>query len=204
MAWRNLSAFGAWLVAGSMIVGVAGCGGGGGGEEKKAPEAPPIPTVGANGGKIFELGAKEYYVEVVHAKTSVEEKEKLTLVSYYLLDSTAKKPAPIASLDIVVNTKADGKTTEHKVNSQPLSGEIGKSSRFIATDPKDVAAIGAPGAEVEVVAMFGDKKLTGTYKNEPAPAATATGTPSGTAAAPTPPAPTTTPTPSATAAPSAK
>jgi hypothetical protein len=166
MTGRNVLA--AWVMFG-LVIGAGGCSSG---ENKpEEPKGPaPLPAAGPNGGKLFELGSREYVVEIVPASETV---------SFYLLNPTAKKPAPVTAFEIVVNTKVGGATTEHKVNSQPLKDEIGKSSRFIATDKKMIEAIVAPGTVVEVVLAVGDKKLTGSIKNEgepPAPTATATAT----------------------------
>jgi hypothetical protein len=191
----------AWLTV-ALMAGVVGCGGdGGSGGENKTTEQPkgpaPLPAQGPNGGRLLVLGAREYVVEIVPAGETV---------SFYLLDANAKKPAPLPVYEIVVNTKAGGKTAEHKVNSQPLREEFGgKSSRFIATEKKAVDAIIAPATEIEVVLAIGDKKLSGSIKDEAAGAAgtatgTATGTkPAGTAATPSAPATGTKPTGTATA-----
>jgi hypothetical protein len=186
MIGRKSSAVRVGIVAACVLVGVVGCSGE---AEKKPAEAPVIPTQGTHGGKLVPLGANEWHVEIVPTlDTSVPN------VSFYLLDSTGKKKQLISALEMVVNTKVGGKATEHKVFSAPQDGEIGQTSRFRATEKVTVDAITAPGTELEIIVTSGDKKLTGTIKNEaPATAATATATgtaattkPSGTAATPSP------------------
>jgi len=173
MTGRNVSA--AWVLGAILAIGVGGCSGENKPGENKSGDksgegnaaTAALPAQGPNGGRLFELGAREYVVEIVPASENV---------SFYLLNPAAKKPAPVAVFEIVVNTKLGGKSTEHKVNSQPLREERGVASRFIATDKKMVDAIVAAGTEVEVVLAVGDKKLSGSIKNEgdsPAPTATA-------------------------------
>jgi hypothetical protein len=186
MIGRKSSAARVWIVAACVLVGVVGCGG----EPEKKPaeaSAPVIPTVGTHGGRIVALGAKEYHVEVAHDPA-------VGTVSFFLLDASGKKRAPISAFEIVVNTKVGVASTEHKIFSQPQREDTGGlTSRFVATDKKVVDAIMAPGTEVEIVITSGDKKLNGTLKNEAAATATATATgtaattkPSGTAATSSP------------------
>jgi hypothetical protein len=161
----------ATLLMAGFVSSVVGCGGGDNKtEEAKGPAQ--LPAQGPNGGRLVPLGAREYVVEVVHDAA-------IPIVSFHLLDANAKRRQRVPAFEIVVNTKVNGASTEHKILSQPDKTDSGgQTSRFIATDPKVVDAIMGPGTEVEIVLTYGEKKLTGTIKNEgepPAPTPTATG-----------------------------
>jgi hypothetical protein len=192
MIGRKYSAALVWIVAAGALVGVVGCSGDKP-DDKKTAEAPVIPTQGTHGGRLVELGAKEYFVEVAHDPT-------VGTVSFHLLDSAAKKKATIAAFEMVVKTKVGAASTEHKIFSQPDKGDTpGQTSRFVATEKNVVDAIIAPGTEVEIVITSGDKKLNGSLKNEvPAATGTATAGATGTSAPATKPTSTAAPSPTAT------
>ena len=188
MIGRKSSAAGAWIVTAWAFISVVGCSGENKPDNNKGTEAAAIPTQGSHGGRLVPLGAKEYFVEVAHDPA-------VGTVSFFLLDSTARKRAPISAFEIVVNTKVGAASTQHKIFSQPQREDTGgQTSRFVATDKTVVDAIIAPGTEVEIVLTSGDKKLNGSLKNEvpPAPTATGTGTPSPTATGSDPATPTAT------------
>jgi hypothetical protein len=95
---------------------------------------------GPHGGHIIELGDEEYHAELVHD-------DKTNTATVYVLDSSAKKAAPIAAEDVTINLTIDGKAQQFKLAAKPLDGEQGKSSRFEASDEALMKALDAEGAK---------------------------------------------------------
>lgn len=181
------------------LVGLIGCSKAEEGGGTAAVEA--VPTVGSHGGPITALGAGEYLVE-----TKVESKADSAApnVSFYLLDRTGKKRAVTEAFEMTLNVKQAGKTEEHKVYSQPQTGDPdGKSSRFVATDKTVVTAFETPATEIEMIVAFAAAPFKGIVKApSAAPTATGTGTAAPASTGTAKPATTATPAPTAEAKPS--
>lgn len=83
---------------------------------------------GPHGGHLIEVGNEEYHLEMV-------EDDKADTLTFYVLDSTAKKSVPIDATELTVNMSVKGKATTFKLAAKPLEGEAaGKSSRFVTPD----------------------------------------------------------------------
>ncbi len=87
-------------------------------------EQPHEHEHGPHGGHLVELGEEEYHAEVAFDP-------KTAKITIYILDSTAKNPAPTDSKEITLKLALDGKTEAFAVGAAPQSGDPpGKSSRF--------------------------------------------------------------------------
>jgi hypothetical protein len=159
------------IISGGIVavaVAVSGCGGQSSEyhpvEKGVAVKAPPPHEHehGPHGGHLVELGEEEYHAEVVFdAKTA-----GLTI---YILDSTAKKAAPIDAKDVSLKLAIDGKNEPFKLPAVPDTGDPkGKSSRFELAGNADVKAHIKDEEDLKgaVSVMIGDKSYSGDIKHE--------------------------------------
>ena len=142
---------------------VAGCG----------PSSPPKgnsggsahteqahPSEGPHGGHLIELGDEQYHVELVHDDKAGE-------VTFYVLDSSAKKAVPIDAAELVVNLKHGGKAEQFKIAAKPESGETaGTSSRFFSADKELAGDLDAEGADAQLVVTISGKQFRGAIEHE--------------------------------------
>jgi hypothetical protein len=139
---------------------ITGCG------DKRPEPRPKSPTAktahdhpheGPHGGHIIELSDEDYHAELVHD-------DKTNTVTVYLLDSSAKKAAPIAAEDVTINLTIDSKPQQFKLAAKPLEGEQGKSSRFEASDEALMKALDAKGASGRLDLNVEGKAYSGTIE----------------------------------------
>jgi hypothetical protein len=117
---------------------------------------------GPHGGHLVELGEEEYHAEVVFDPKTA----KLTI---YLLDSTAKKAAPIDAKKISLKLAIDGKTEAFEVLPMPDSGDPkGMASRFELADNADIKGHIKDEEDLKgaVSATIGNKSFSGEIKHE--------------------------------------
>jgi hypothetical protein len=152
----------------SAALALSGCGGQGSEyhavEKGVAVKAPPPHDHehGPHGGHLVELGEEEYHAEVVFDPKAA----KLTI---YILDSTAKKAAPIDSKDVSLKLAIDGKSEAFKLTAAPDSGDPqGKASRFELAGDADIKAHIKDEEDLKgtVSATIGNKSFSGDIKHE--------------------------------------
>jgi hypothetical protein len=138
----------------SALVGLAGCDG----PQRKPDGSAAVhnhPTKGPHGGALIELGNEEYHVEMVHDDAA-------GVVTFHVLDGTAKKAVPIAATEVVVNLKHDGKPEQFKVPAKADAGDpAGQSSRFVSTDKELAEDLDHEGADAELVLTIDNKPFRG-------------------------------------------
>jgi hypothetical protein len=100
----------------------------------RVKDQPHSHEEGPHGGHLVELGEEEYHAEVVlDPKTS-----KITL---YILDSSAKKPAPIDAKEVKLELAIGGQPKPFAAKAVPDNGDpANKSSRFEIADSPDIKA----------------------------------------------------------------
>ncbi len=143
---------------------VAGCG------PASPPKAGPGGTAskvehdhsseGPHGGHLIELGDEQYHVELVLDDKAGE-------VTFYVLDSAAKKAVPIDAAELVVNLKHGGEAEQFKIAAKPESGETaGTSSRFFSADKELAGDLDAEGADAQLVVTIAGKQFRGAIEHE--------------------------------------
>ena len=152
----------------ALAVAVSGCGGQSSefhavekGVTVKAPP-PHDHEHGPHGGHLVELGEEEYHAEVVFDA-------KAARLTIYLLDSTAKKAAPIDAKDVSLKLAIDGKSESFQLPAVPDSGDPqGKSSRFELAGNADIKAHIKDEEDLKgtVSVKIGDKSFSGDIKHE--------------------------------------
>ncbi len=115
---------------------------------------------GPHGGALIELGDETYHVELVHDDRAGE-------VTFYVLDSTAKKAVPIDAADVTVNLKLAGGPKQFKVASKADPADpTGKSSRFFSADKELAEGLDAEGADAQLVLTIDGKQFRGAIAHE--------------------------------------
>ncbi|MBA4016285.1 MAG: hypothetical protein C0483_03770 [Pirellula sp.] len=118
------------------------------------------PSEGPHGGHLIELGDEQYHVELIHDDKAGE-------VTFYILDSSAKKAVPIDAVELVVNLKHGGKAEQFKIAAKPESGETaGTSSRFFSADKELAGDLDAEGADAQLVVTISGKQFRGAIEHE--------------------------------------
>ena len=142
---------------------VSGCGGG-------APEAEPEgehaddedhehAATGPHGGDLIELGDEAYHAELVHDEAAGS-------VAIYLLDSSAKKPVPIAAADLTINLTHEGRGEQFKMAASPETTDPeGKTSRFQSSDAELVADLDQEGHEAQLVVVIEGQQYRGVIEH---------------------------------------
>jgi hypothetical protein len=110
---------------------------------------------GPHHGHLIELGQDEYHAELTHDDAT-------SMVSVYLLDSSAQGAVPIAETEIVLNLVVNGVPQQAKLAAAPQKGDpAGQSSRFSAIDEKLLAALEAPKTTGRLNVTIEGKAYTG-------------------------------------------
>jgi hypothetical protein len=128
----------------------------------RVKDQPHSHEEGPHGGHLVELGEEEYHAEVVlDAKTS-----NITL---YILDSTAKKAAPIDAKEVKLELTIGGQPKSFAAKAVPDKDDpAGKSSRFEIGENADVKANIKDEEDLKgsVTATIGGKTYTGKIVHE--------------------------------------
>jgi hypothetical protein len=147
--WKNLTVL---SLVGGVSLWLAGC----------TPSAPPSSTNGSgattdghgheghdhahdhahhgpHGGELMAIGEEAYHAEWTH-----DEEGKIT---FYILDSEAKKEVPIAAEKIMIDVKIGDEPKSYELLAVNPSGEPAKTAQFeiVDKDLRDVIAILKPG-----------------------------------------------------------
>src|SRR6202011_847954 len=115
---------------------------------------------GPHGGHLVELGEEEYHAEVVYDAKGAK-------VTVYLLDSTAKKPAPTDAKEITLTLTIDGNPQSLPAKAAAEAGDpAGKSSRFELVGNADVKSHVKDEEDLKgtVTAAVGGTTFTGEIK----------------------------------------
>ncbi|MFI4874642.1 MAG: hypothetical protein ACIALR_04865, partial [Blastopirellula sp. JB062] len=105
--------------------------------------------IGPNGGHIIELEGGPYHLEWVHDEEPAADAEKV--ITFYVLDGSAKKEAPIAAETINVQLSTGGETKEVAAKAERADG-ADTASKFVLTDP--LAATILTSEEVDAIVSF--------------------------------------------------
>jgi len=122
-----------------LTLGITGCGSTNEGYHEvpkgtKVKEEAHDHEHGPHGGHLVELGNEEYHAEVTFDA-------KANKIVVYLLDSTAKKPAPTDSKDVALKLTVGGKPQSFSATAAPQEGDPkGNSSRFELAGNPDIKA----------------------------------------------------------------
>jgi hypothetical protein len=117
---------------------------------------------GPHGGHLVELGEEEYHAEVVFAA-------KTAKITVYILDSTAKKPAPIEAKEIKLELTIGGQPKSFTAKAVAEAEDPrGKSSRFEVADNPEIKANIKDEEDLKgsVTAAIGAKTYTGKIVHE--------------------------------------
>jgi hypothetical protein len=128
----------------------------------RVKDQPHQHEEGPHGGHLVELGEEEYHAEVVFDP-------KTAKVTVYLLDSTAKKPAPIDAKEIKVELTMGGQPKSLSAKAVADKGDpTNKSSRFEVADNSDIKANIKDEEDLKgsVTAPIGAKTYTGKIVHE--------------------------------------
>lgn len=126
-------------------------------QDGKTPPAHDHPDHGPHGGALAEWGDEEY-----HAEFTVDHKKKQATV--YILDGSAKKPAPIAAETVELTLTHEKSPVQITLKADPDKDDPkGKSSRFVGTHDK----LGEERPfEGEISANVGDVPYAGKFHEE--------------------------------------
>jgi hypothetical protein len=122
---------------------------------------------GPRGGDLIELGNEEYHIEMLHD-------EKAGIVSFFLLDSTAKKGIAIPAKEVALNVKLNGKGKQYKIAAAVQQGDpAGMTSCYATKDKELIDSLEKEGVEAVIVLDIGGKQFRGKiehhHEDEPAP-----------------------------------
>ena len=110
---------------------------------------------GPHHGALIELGNGEYHAELV-------QDDAASIVTAYVLDSSAKLAVPISATEILVNLSRDGHAEQFALAANPQSGDpSGKSSRFASTDAEHAENLGDAAVTAQLVVKIGGKQYRG-------------------------------------------
>ncbi len=116
---------------------------------------------GPHDGDLIELGTDgKYHAEMVHDEATHK-------ITFYILDGSAKKSAPIAAEEVVVNYVKDGSPQQTKVPAAPTeTDKVGESSRFESKNEELCDAIcHDPKAKAQLSVMIDDKPYVGAIEH---------------------------------------
>ena len=151
---RSFGSFAVCLALSVMFVGLAGCDG----PQRKPDGSAAVhnhPTKGPHGGSLIELGDEQYHVEMIHDDAA-------GVVTFYVLDASAKKAVPISAAEVVLNLKHAGKPEQFKIAAQADTGDpAGQSSRFVSKDKELAEDLDAEGADAELVLSIDNTQFRG-------------------------------------------
>jgi hypothetical protein len=100
----------------------------------RVKDQPHEHEQGPHGGHLVELGEEEYHAEVVFDS-------KGSKITVYLLDSTAKKAAPIDAKEIKLDLAIGGQPKSFAAKAVADAGDPpSKSSRFEVADNSEIKA----------------------------------------------------------------
>ncbi len=128
----------------------------------KVKDQPHDHEHGPHGGHLVELGEEEYHAEVVFDP-------KAAKITIYMLDSSAKKAAPIDAKEIKLDLSVAGKPKTFAAKAATDAGDpAGKSSRFEVADNPDIKANIKDEEDLKgsVTAAIGAKTYTGKIAHE--------------------------------------
>jgi hypothetical protein len=157
-----------WLLVGwAGLAFVAGCNSGNQAYHEvskgaRVKDQPHDHEHGPHGGHLVELGEEEYHAEVVFDP-------KAAKITIYLLDSSAKKPAPIDAKEIKLELTVAGQPKSFAAKAAADTGDpANKSSRFEVADNADIKANIKDEEDLKgsVTAAIGAKTYTGKIVHE--------------------------------------
>jgi len=100
----------------------------------RVKDQPHSHEEGPHGGHLVELGEEEYHAEVVFDP-------KATKITIYILDSSAKKPAPIDAKEVRLELAIGGQPKPFAAKAVADKGDpANQSSRFEIADNSDIKA----------------------------------------------------------------
>ncbi len=128
-----------WVLVGSAVVAFAGCNSGDQAYHEvskgaRVKDQPHSHEEGPHGGHLVELGEEEYHAEVVLDP-------KASKITLYILDSSAKKAAPIDAKEVKLELTMAGQPKPLTAKAVPDKDDpANKSSRFEIAGNADVKA----------------------------------------------------------------
>lgn len=144
-----------WSFLITVIAGLSFCASANAEPPKAAPAEHAHAEHGPRGGDLIELGNEEFHVEVVH-------NEKAGIVSFYLLDSTAKKAQATVAKEVLINVKQAGKGVQYKIAPAPQQNDPQGSFTCYATKDKQlIETLEKHGVEAFLVVEIGGKQYRG-------------------------------------------
>ena len=113
------------------------------------------PSEGPHHGVLVELSKEEYHAEVVHD-------DKEGVVTVYLLDGSAEKPATTDAAEVAINVKHGDKPEQFKLPALPDSADVkGTSSRFQLKDKELIEHLDEKGATATLQVTIGGTPYSG-------------------------------------------